>query len=195
MGVVDGDHKGEILMRLHHVPVLAGVVLAATAGLVGTTGPAHAATAATTGTNILALKTGDTFITGQQGVLCQVAGTGQLTCMFGTSHPYGVTAAGAKKICGNAALEGIVLSTTRWSWDCATDVQVTPTTQTNAWAVPHHLKIDSRYHAAIIPNNWTFTSGGLPCHVSYNGAVGCAATKATNTGFVADSRYTYPRGA
>ncbi|MBO1756810.1 hypothetical protein [Allobranchiibius sp. CTAmp26] len=181
-------------MNVHKMPVLAGVVLAATAGVITAAVPAHATTTSTTGSKILALKAGDTFITGQQGVLCQVRQTGVLVCMFGTSGPYGVSNAEAKRICGNAALEGIVLSTKSWTWDCATDVQVLPTKQSNAWAVPHHLKIDSRYHAAIIPNYWTFTSGGLPCHVSYNGAVGCAATKAKDTGFVADSRYTYPRG-
>ena len=182
-------------MNVHKMSVLAGVVLTATAGALTTALPAHAATTSTTGSKILALKTGDTFITAQRGVLCQVKKTGLLVCMFGTSGPYGVSNAQYKRICDNTALEGIVLSPSRWDWDCATDVQVLPTKQSNAWAGPHHLKMDSRYHAAIIPNNWTFTSGGLPCHVSYNGAVGCAATKAKNTGFVADSRYTYPRGA
>ncbi|MBO1765419.1 hypothetical protein [Allobranchiibius sp. GilTou38] len=175
-------------MKIHKVALSAGVLLAASAGMVGMGAPAHAA-----GTTILALHTGDTFTTGQKGVLCEVH-TGGVECMFNTARPYGVTSTQAKKICGNAALEDIQLSSRSWTWGCATDVQVIPTKASNAWATPHRLPIDSSLHAPVIPANWTFTVSGLPCHVSYNGAAGCAATGSSNTGFTADAHHVVPRG-
>lgn len=179
-------------MSIRKVSLVASVVLATAAGVMVTTLPAHAASRSTSTVKILALHTSDTFATGQKGVLCQVHATGSLICVFNTATPYRVT--NPAKICGESALQGIRLDTKGWVWDCATDVQIIPTKATNAWASPHKLAIDARLHAAIIPNNWTFTAGGLPCHVSSNGVVGCAATKSTNTGFVADSHHVYPRG-
>lgn len=158
----------------------------------GATGPSVSDKGTVT-PRVLQLTPGDAFTTGQKGVLCE-AGLDNLICASNTAAPYGVSAPAAKKICGNAALQGIVLSDSRWNWFCGTGVPIVPTKASNAWALPHGLPVDSKLDAPVIPNNWTFAVNGLPCHVSSDGAVGCAATNSRNTGFVADSRYIYPRG-
>ncbi len=158
----------------------------------GATSPTASVTAAPA-THILALSGDDTFTTGQKGVLCQ-AGPAGVTCGFNTALPYGVTSAQAKKLCGQTALQSISLTSQTWEWGCGTGVPVVPSKATNAWASSHNLPIDKALKAAVVPNNWTFTVDGVPCHVSYNGAVGCSTPQAAATGFVADSHYVYPRG-
>lgn len=158
----------------------------------GATSPTASAPAGATST-VAILKSGDTFSTAQKGVVCQAEAAG-LVCMFHSALPYNVSAAAAKRICGNAALEGVVLGARSWRWDCATDVQVSPTAATNAWAARYKFPIDPGVNAPIVPANWSLNVDGIPCHVSSNGVLGCAATKVENTGFVADSHYVYPRG-
>lgn len=89
----------------------------------------------------------------------------------------------------------ISLNESNWSWFCGTGVPIVPTKASNAWALSHGLPVDSKLNAPVISENWTFAVNGLPCHVSSDGAVGYQATNSRNTGFVADSRYIYPRGA
>lgn len=101
------QYKGVFVMKVRSFSVFSGVVLAATAGLISIAVPAHASS----GFKELTLQTGDTFTTGQKGVLCEVRSAGFLECTRNTAAPYGVKT----NVCGNAALDGIDLYAAGWN--------------------------------------------------------------------------------
>lgn len=142
---------------------------------------------------ILRLRAGDTFTTGQEGVLCQ-AGTRGLLCGFAKASPYGVMASAAKKLCDETALQSIILTGSSWWWGCGTGVPVVPSASSNAWAAADHLPIDKRLNAPILADNSELIAAGIPCRVSAAGALDCSTPMAATTGFTADRSFVRPRG-
>lgn len=150
--------------------------------------------AGTASASTLTLHAGDTFTTAHSGVVCQVRAGGGIDCMTTTAKISGMNAAKQRATCGYTALQGVTVTQTRWNWLCGTGMSVLPTTKTNAWATSHHLPIDARTHAAVIPNGWAFTTGAVNGHVSTDGALGLASGKANSNGFVANGAGVYVRG-
>lgn len=171
---------------MSHRSLTAALSLSAAAAALAVAGPASAST--------LTLHAGDTFTTGHSGVVCQVETGGGINCMTTTARIPGMTAAKQRATCGSTALQGVTITQKRWDWLCGTGMTVLPGAKTNAWAASHHLSIDGRTHAAIIPNGWSFTTGAVNGHVSSNGALGLASGRASGNGFVANGTGVYVRG-
>lgn len=141
------------------------------------------------------LNSGDTFTTGQAGVLC-AAETNDVVCRFNTAQPDDATGKIVdQKICGELALQAIRLNRSTWQWVCGTGVPVIGSKATNAWASNYRLPINKKLQVVIIPAGWQFTAAEIPCGVSPSGALECSTPHAAGTGFTADSKHVRPRGA